>query len=111
MGHQAVEKCIMLFNSPEFIFFFLPVTLLGLFVLAKVASRSLVVGWLIAANLFFYGWWNPPYLLLLVTSVLFNFSIGKSQGNLRPCFPCEMVTKGCPRSGIMRNCSHDAQHH
>ncbi len=77
MGHQAVENYIMLFNSPEFIFVFLPVTLLGLFILARVASHSLVVGWLIAANLFFYGWWNPSYLLLLVTSILFNFSIGK----------------------------------
>ena len=29
-----------------------------------------------AASLFFYGWWNPAYLGLLVGSILFNYSIG-----------------------------------
>ena len=29
-----------------------------------------------AASLFFYGWWNPAYLGLLIGSVLFNYSVG-----------------------------------
>lgn len=34
------------------------------------------MSWLVAASLFFYAWWNPSYLILIVFSILFNFSIG-----------------------------------
>ncbi|MEQ1748227.1 MAG: MBOAT family O-acyltransferase [Prosthecobacter sp.] len=33
--------------------------------------------WLIAASLFFYGWWNYHYLILPLGSVLFNYWLGK----------------------------------
>jgi alginate O-acetyltransferase complex protein AlgI len=65
----------VLFNSHVFIFLFLPVTLLGFFSLAKVSHR-LAAGWIAAASLFFYGWWNPAYVLLLLLSVLFNYTAG-----------------------------------
>ena len=68
----------MLFNSIEFILFFLPVTFLVYFFLLR---KRLVVGakgFLIAASLFFYSWWNINYLPLLLFSVLFNFIIGSS---------------------------------
>lgn len=45
----------MLFNSQEFIFAFLPLTLLGFFVLGAW-SRALALAWLTAASLFFYAW-------------------------------------------------------
>lgn len=32
------------------------------------------------ASLFFYSWWNPIYLFLIVGSMFFNFYIGKSLG-------------------------------
>ncbi|MGD1074628.1 MAG: MBOAT family protein [Thermodesulfovibrionales bacterium] len=65
----------MLFNSYSFLFLFLPVALLGFF---KISSYSYRLGavWLTAASLFFYGWWNPAYLVLLVGSIVFNYSIG-----------------------------------
>ena len=65
----------MLFNSYVFIFFFLPVTLLVFFQLGK-ANAKLAAGWLAAASVFFYGWWNPAYVALLVVSVLFNYGMG-----------------------------------
>lgn len=65
----------MLFNSYAFIFFFLPVTLLVFFQLGRVNPR-LAAGWVAAASLFFYGWWNPAYVALLVVSVLFNYAMG-----------------------------------
>ena len=34
------------------------------------------MGWLTAASLFFYGWWNPVYLLLLGGSIAFNYALG-----------------------------------
>ena len=66
----------MLFNSYEFLFAFLPVTLVGFFLLGRWGWRDAAIAWLVAASLFFYGWWNPPYLLLLLGSILFNFCLG-----------------------------------
>ena len=57
----------MLFNSPEFLLLFLPVTWV-VFMLLR-GSRSALL-WLSLASLFFYGYWNPRYLLLLGASVL-----------------------------------------
>lgn len=65
----------MLFNSYEFLFLFLPVTLAGFFALGR-RSHGAAMGWLVAASLFFYGWWYPPYLALLLASVCFNFGCG-----------------------------------
>ena len=67
----------MLFNSYEFIFAYLPITIAAFFAIARY-SRSLAAIWLFAASLFFYGWWNPAYIALLVGSILFNFSIGSA---------------------------------
>jgi alginate O-acetyltransferase complex protein AlgI len=65
----------LLFNSYEFLFLFLPVTLAGFFALGR-RSHALAMGWLVAASLFFYGWWFAPYLVLLLVSVVFNFAAG-----------------------------------
>jgi D-alanyl-lipoteichoic acid acyltransferase DltB (MBOAT superfamily) len=65
----------MLFNSHVFIFLFLPLTLLAFFALGR-ASHKLAAGWLAAASLFFYGWWNPAYVLLLLASIVFNYAMG-----------------------------------
>ena len=48
----------MLFNSYPFLLLFLPVTLLGYVWIGRVCGRSAVFGWLVAASLFFYGWWS-----------------------------------------------------
>jgi alginate O-acetyltransferase complex protein AlgI len=71
----------MLFNSYEFIFLFLPFTLLVFHLIGKRAHNRIAIAWLICASLFFYGWWNPAYLSLLLFSVLFNYSIGISLSN------------------------------
>lgn len=65
----------MLFNSYEFILLFLPVVLIGFIVLARGGNRLLLVGFLVLASLFFYGWWNPRFLALIVGSILTNFWI------------------------------------
>jgi alginate O-acetyltransferase complex protein AlgI len=67
----------MLFNSVAFIFGFLPLTLLGFFLLAR-HGQALAVGWLTLASLFFYAWWNPAWLPLLLASMAFNFSVGQA---------------------------------
>ncbi len=66
----------MLFNSYEFIFLFLPITLLVYLGIGRYGDRRIALVWLIAASLFFYGWWNPAYLGLILGSMFFNYSIG-----------------------------------
>jgi D-alanyl-lipoteichoic acid acyltransferase DltB (MBOAT superfamily) len=65
----------VLFNSFIFLFVFLPATLSGFFLIGRY-SRPLAASWLLAASLFFYGWWNPVYTGLLLVSIVFNYSIG-----------------------------------
>ena len=67
----------MLFTSYIFIFIFLPVVLLGFYLLHRSQLRHLGLGWLVAASLFFYAWWNPVYLALLLCSLLFNYAVGR----------------------------------
>lgn len=66
----------LLFNSYGFIFLFLPVTLIGFFVLAHFRCLRLATVWLTLASLFFYGYWNASYVILLLVSVIGNFLIG-----------------------------------
>ncbi len=66
----------MLFNSIEFIVFFLPLTLIVFFQIGGRGQHRLAVAWLVFASLFFYGWWNYSYLILLVSSILVNYFIG-----------------------------------
>jgi len=65
----------MLFNSHEFIFLYFPIVAIGFFAIAKT-NRQLSAIWLGLASLFFYGWWNPQYVLLLMASIVFNYLIG-----------------------------------
>jgi alginate O-acetyltransferase complex protein AlgI len=71
----------MLFNSYEFILLFLPLTLAGFFIIGA-RSQSAAAAWLALASLFFYGWWNPKYLTLLLASVLFNYFAGRQISTL-----------------------------
>ena len=68
----------MLFNSYIFIFTFLPLTLIGFALFQKWGKVRAMTAWLVLCSLFFYGWWNPSYLVLLGLSVGVNFFIGKS---------------------------------
>lgn len=65
----------MLFNSYQFIFYYLPIVFFGFFLIAR-NSRQLSAMWLAAASLFFYGWWNPKFVLLIMISIGFNYSMG-----------------------------------
>lgn len=66
----------MLFNSYVFIYAFLPVTLAVFFALAFFGRMSAAL-WLILASLFFYGWWNPVYVPLLLFSIVANYLLSR----------------------------------
>lgn len=72
----------MLFNSYAFIFGYLPVTLAGFFLLARNSHR-LAALWLAAASLFFYGWWNPVFVVLVMASITANYAFGYAIGHTR----------------------------
>lgn len=65
----------MLFNSYTFIFLYLPVVFLGFFWLARTGP-IFATTWLAFASIFFYGYWNPAYVGLLLASIAFNFIFG-----------------------------------
>jgi D-alanyl-lipoteichoic acid acyltransferase DltB (MBOAT superfamily) len=67
----------MLFHSLEFLFVFLPITWIVFFLFIRMDRLRGARGWLTIASLIFYGWWNPPYVVLIGASVLANFWIGK----------------------------------
>lgn len=68
----------MLFNSYVFVLGFLPITLIGFFGLSKLYSIKAALVWMTLASLFFYGYWNPAYLILLLFSIAINYVVGQS---------------------------------
>ncbi|HKV86778.1 MAG TPA: MBOAT family O-acyltransferase [Candidatus Dormibacteraeota bacterium] len=73
----------MLFNSYGFIYGFLPVAALLFFVLAASGRATLAAGWLGLASVFFYGCWNPRYVLLLLASIAVNYVMARGILRLR----------------------------
>ncbi len=63
----------MLFNSIPFLFGFLPITLAIYWLLAATGRRRPRLAWLAAASMFFYGYWAPRYLLLLLFAMMVNY--------------------------------------
>ena len=61
----------MLFHTWPFLVFLL-VVLPGFYALR---GTRLWMPWLTAASYFFYGWWNPYYLILVVYSTALDFSL------------------------------------
>jgi len=69
----------MLFNSYAFIFLFLPVVFIGMFWIGRY-SNQLAALWLALASLTFYAVWDPRFVILLLASIAFNYSMGFSIG-------------------------------
>ena len=66
----------MLFNSQLFIFIFLPITLFIFYFLIKVGYKNLIIPMLGVLSLIFYACWNPKFLILLLSSIFFNYFVG-----------------------------------
>jgi alginate O-acetyltransferase complex protein AlgI len=69
----------VLFSSHEYLFIFLPATVLIYVAINRWVRAPYVAKlWLIGASLFFYAYPEPRFVLLLICIALFNFSIGKA---------------------------------
>lgn len=66
----------MLFNSPEYIFYFLPAAIAVFFLLARFRF-DLAIIWTALASCVFYAYWDVRYVLLLLASTLCNFLVGR----------------------------------
>jgi D-alanyl-lipoteichoic acid acyltransferase DltB (MBOAT superfamily) len=66
----------VLFNSYEFLLGFLPGVLLLVLGASAIGRHALAKLLLLAASLVFYAWWDPPYVLLLLAFLVFNFWVG-----------------------------------
>ena len=67
----------MLFSSIPFLYYFLPIVLIGYFLVPKGWRNGL----LLLASLIFYGWGEPKYLILMVASILAFYGFGLAIGN------------------------------
>ncbi len=63
----------MIFSSPIFLFFFLPLVLTVYCLLPGLRARNL---WLLGASILFYGWGEPAFLLLMLGSSVLNCALG-----------------------------------
>lgn len=63
----------MLFNSVTFIVIFLPIALSGWFCLQKFDNPVYAKLFLFGISLWFYGYYNPWYLLILLFSLFINY--------------------------------------
>jgi D-alanyl-lipoteichoic acid acyltransferase DltB (MBOAT superfamily) len=66
----------MVFASYSFLFIFLPIALVGYYLVARLGANY-AVGWLVLASLAFYAAWNPAFVILLLCSIAFNFAVGR----------------------------------
>lgn len=70
----------MLFTTAEFALLYLPATLAIFFAIGNFSAMG-AASWLFFASLFFYGYWAPEFTLLLLGSILWNFTIGHRIGD------------------------------
>lgn len=66
----------MLFNSFEFIFLFLPITVVLYFLSVRLMGQEFGLGLLVVASLFFYAWWSPAYIIFILFSIAINYALG-----------------------------------
>lgn len=67
----------MLFNSYIFVLLFLPMTVTGWFLLNQIKQYNIANYFLLGMSLWFYGWFNPKYLPIILISILGNFILSR----------------------------------
>jgi len=68
----------MLFNSYEFIFLFLPATVLGFHLIARFSGQAPAQWWLILASIAFYAYASVVGLAVILPAVLFNYGVARA---------------------------------
>jgi len=63
----------MLFSSYEFVLVFLPLALFFFHLARCRFGGRLAMVVIVVLSLFFYGWWNPAFIILIIGSIFANF--------------------------------------
>ena len=82
----------MLFSSIEFLYYFLPIVIIGYFFLPKVLRN----GWLLAVSLVFYAWGEPKLIRVMLASIVLNWAWGIGIGRAK--------TRGWKRFFLVLSC-------
>lgn len=64
----------MLFNTPEYYFFFFPIVTIAYFYFATKTTHSITHCFLTAASFAFYAYWDYRFLPLLIGSITLNYT-------------------------------------
>ncbi len=64
----------MVFSSITFLFYFLPITIIGYYLFSF--SRVVQNMWLLLVSLIFYAWGEPVFVLVMIGSILMNWILG-----------------------------------
>jgi len=86
----------VLFSSYEFLLVFLPAAWCAYVTIGR-RSQHAAIGALLVFSLVFYAWWSSTFLLLLLGSIAFNFTVGNALSNQREktkCFRSGLLTFG-----------------
>ena len=62
----------MVFSSNIFLYFFLPIMIIGYYILPGKAKNI----WLLLGSLFFYAFGEPKYIFIMVASIVGNYAFG-----------------------------------
>jgi len=62
----------MVFSSSIFLFLFLPLVIFGYYLL----KENYRIYFLMLASLFFYAWGEPKYVLIMILSIIINYTFG-----------------------------------
>ena len=93
----------MVFSTPLFLFYFLPVVLILYFVMPPQWKN----GFLLLASLLFYGWGEPRYVVLMVAAIvlfyIFGLAIGASaKAAARKFWLVAAIITGCAMLGLFK---------
>lgn len=89
----------MLFNSYIFIFLFFPLTLIGYYGLNYAGKYKASLAFLVGMSMWFYGYNNVNYLLILIVSIVINYGIVLAINSVR----ISSVRKLCLLAGVFLN--------
>ena len=87
----------MVFSSVVFLFAYLPLVLLGYYLLGKKAQ----IYYLFVLNLVFYGWGEPLYVLLMIVSILLNYGFALAIKKRPRCRKLWLVSSIVVNLGIL----------
>ncbi len=88
----------MIFSSNIFLFWFLPITLIGYYLIHKSFRNA----FLLIMSLLFYAWGEPVFVLVMIGYILFNYIMALLIDRFRANIP---LAKGLLAFGVVGNLS------